>query len=177
VNGALILHDGRILSWAGDGSLRLWDEKNGAPVARWAGHVGRVTSVYLLGTRRVLSRDHHGAICLWDLATGALLHKGDGFRPQMLPHGRLLTVTAEGAVDVWAADGAEPIRLSMPSDWQREAIDEDSIRTASRAWVEQHSLHDACAVWKSTSTGAVLRARPRGRSCAVVLPGARRRKP
>jgi WD40 repeat protein len=44
VYGALALEDGRILSWSGDGTLRLWDS-NGGPLSIWAYPPSSITLV------------------------------------------------------------------------------------------------------------------------------------
>ena len=42
IEGAMALGNGSILSWSGDDSLRLWDGKDGSPVAVLEGHSGQV---------------------------------------------------------------------------------------------------------------------------------------
>jgi len=165
----LVLHDSRILSWANDGTLRLWDDVTGRPLARHAGHLGCIKSVRVLGPHRVVSRDHHGVVCLWDIVTGALLGKRAGGEPYELSDGRFITVTPDGVVEIWdVATGTVQARLATPSDWRTQLVDDECRRVAARAWAQQHSLHDGAAVVASMSSTVLLQVRGRLRTCVVI---------
>jgi hypothetical protein len=68
VGGAEILTDGRILSWANDSTLRLWDWSSGVALAtfehKW------VLGATMLPDGRILSWCPNGTLRLWDVATG-----------------------------------------------------------------------------------------------------------
>ena len=55
VNGALVLSDGRLLSWSDDKTLRLWDEQSGASLAVLKGHTNWVNGALELSDGRLLS--------------------------------------------------------------------------------------------------------------------------
>ena len=55
VHGALVLADGRILSWSGDNTLRLWDGSSGAPLAILGEHTNEVNGALALADGRLLS--------------------------------------------------------------------------------------------------------------------------
>jgi hypothetical protein len=74
--GAVVLGDGRFLSWAGglsstDNTLRLW-ASDGAPLAVLAGHTNRVNGALALSDGRLLSWSEDGTLRLW-AADGASL--------------------------------------------------------------------------------------------------------
>ena len=94
VYGALELTDGRLLSWAGDSTLHLWDGQSGALLTTLEGHTGGVrgaldgvSGVLELTDGRLLSWAWDGTLCLWDRQAGVLLEtvsKKDA--PQLHPN-------------------------------------------------------------------------------------------
>ena len=56
--------DGRILSWSGDHTLRLWGV-DGAPLATLEGHTGAVWGATVLPDGRILSWSRDGTLRLW----------------------------------------------------------------------------------------------------------------
>ena len=72
VRGALELDDGRVVSWADDGTVRTWDRRNGLPGAVMGGDPIYVRGAALLpgGTLVAWSRE---ALRQWDLATATCI--------------------------------------------------------------------------------------------------------
>ena len=68
VDGALLLPDGRVLSWSADGTLRVWDVATGE--GRALTGQGSVNGALLLPDGRVLSWSDDGTLRVWDVATG-----------------------------------------------------------------------------------------------------------
>ena len=69
VHGALLLPDGRVLSWSDDGTLRVWDVATGEGRAL-TGHDGLGHGALLLPDGRVLSWSADRTLRVWDVATG-----------------------------------------------------------------------------------------------------------
>ncbi len=68
IAGALLLPDGRALSWSWDHTLRLWDLESGQPSAVLEGHTREVRGALLLPDGRALSWSADNTLRLWDLA-------------------------------------------------------------------------------------------------------------
>ncbi|MFQ3535499.1 MAG: hypothetical protein SNJ58_06445, partial [Aggregatilineales bacterium] len=131
VYGALELRDGRLLSWSGDSTLRLW-RADEAPIASLAGHENSVWGALELRSGRLLSWSKDGTLRLWG-ADGAPIarlegHAGVVLGALELRDGRLLSWS--DALRLWGADGA-PIA----------ALEQD-YHTGDRAhiatWAAQH---------------------------------------
>ena len=118
VLGALVLPDGRVLSWSDDGTLRVWDlaTGEGRPLT---GHERWVNGALLLPDGRVLSWSVDGTLRVWDLATG----EGRALdRPRwcrvmarcVLPDGRVLSWSADRTLRVWDLATGEGRALDGP---------------------------------------------------------------
>ena len=73
VGGVVELHDGRILSWSKDKTLRIWNQSNGEIITVLEGHSRAVTGVIGLDKNRVLSWTRSGNMIIWDTDSGTLL--------------------------------------------------------------------------------------------------------
>ena len=67
------LADGRLLSWSGDKTLRLWDGQSGACLAVLEGHTDAVGGALVLADGRLLSWSQDKTLRLWDGQSGACL--------------------------------------------------------------------------------------------------------
>jgi WD40 repeat protein len=67
VYGALTLPDGRLLSWSGDKTLRLWSAE-GAPLTVLRGHQSEVKGARTLPDGRLLSWSDDNTLRLWSWA-------------------------------------------------------------------------------------------------------------
>ena len=105
VNGALFDQaEARILSWSGDGTVRLWDAATGQPRGAPMKHDGAVNgALFDQAQARILSWSDDGTVRLWDAATGQprgapMKHDGRGpgraVRPGASPHPVVVCVTA-----------------------------------------------------------------------------------
>jgi hypothetical protein len=70
VNRALVMPDGRILSWSWDRTLRLWDGASGAPGPVLAGHTSWVVGALVMPDGRILSWSDDKTLRLWGGASG-----------------------------------------------------------------------------------------------------------
>ena len=116
VQRALVLPDGRLLSWSGDGTLRLWDGTSGAPLAVLEGHTDVVFGALVLPDGRLLSWSADRTLRLWDGTSGAPLamldgHTGGVDGAVVLPDGRPLSWSGDGTLRLW--DGASGDRKSV----------------------------------------------------------------
>ena len=80
VEGALALTNGRLLSWSGDKTLRLWDVQNGDCLAALEGHTALPDSAQELADGRLLSWTWwpYHEWRLWDAQSGACLEAVTG---------------------------------------------------------------------------------------------------
>jgi WD40 repeat protein len=106
VEGALVLDDGRIVSWHFDGELRLWDSESGCCTARFGRHAGRVAGGSVLPDGRMLSWSKDGTIRIWDLARRECLAILEGhFRlvrgVEPLRSRRLLSWSDDRTIRIW----------------------------------------------------------------------------
>ncbi|HEX8499450.1 MAG TPA: TIR domain-containing protein [Pyrinomonadaceae bacterium] len=69
IYGALITPDGRLLSWASDGSIRLWHVESGQTLGALSAHAEAVIGLRLLPGGRAVSWSTDGYVKVWDLAT------------------------------------------------------------------------------------------------------------
>ena len=114
VGGALELRDGRLLSWSGDHTLRLWTA-DGAPLATLAGHTDPVEGALELRDGRLLSWSGDHTLRLWT-ADGAPLATLEGHTDGVkgaleLRDGRLLSWSEDKTLRLWTADGVPPANL------------------------------------------------------------------
>ena len=110
----LEIPDGRLLSWSGDNTLKLWDVKTGDQIGPAMRHDG-VDGALVMPDGRLMSWSHDGTLMLWDAQTGrqigpAMRH-GDIFNivrgvnfvggALVMPDGRLLSWSTGGTLKLW----------------------------------------------------------------------------
>ena len=104
VRGALPLTEGRVLSWAEDGTLRLWLVASGLH-RTVIGHDGSVTGALQLQDGRVLSWSDDPTLRIWDPTSGGSLvltgHTESVSGVVPLPDGRLVSWSTDGSLRVW----------------------------------------------------------------------------
>ena len=108
VIGALVLPDGRFLSWSDDHTLRLWDD-TGRPLAALEGHTDLVYGALALPDGRFLSWSWDHTLRLWD-DTGRPLailegHTNSVGGALVLPDGRFLSWSSDSALRLWDDTG------------------------------------------------------------------------
>jgi WD40 repeat protein len=112
VKGALELSDGRILSWASDGTLQLWEGQNGALLEILKGHIDEVNGALEFADGRILSWSSDKTLRLWDrsgvpLATlGGHTASVDGIR--LLGDGRMLSWSKDKTLCLWDGQSGAP---------------------------------------------------------------------
>ncbi|MDX2077807.1 MAG: TIR domain-containing protein [bacterium] len=108
VNGAMQLHDGRILSWSGDTTLRVWDA-DGTPIITLTGHMGMVLGAIELSDNSILSWSNDETLRLWsgDGRQLAVLagHTNWINGATQLADGRILSWSDDATLRLWARDG------------------------------------------------------------------------
>ena len=108
VNGAEVLASGEVLSWSGDGTLRLWDATSGACLAVLEGHSGWVFGAEVLAAGEVLSWYADNTLRLWDATSGACLavlkgHTSRVWGAEVLASGEVLSWSEDGTLRLWDA--------------------------------------------------------------------------
>jgi WD40 repeat protein len=108
VDGAMLLPDGRILSWDRDKTLRLWDQ-SGKPLAVLEGHTSSIYGALALSDGRLLSWSEDKTLRLWDQSGKPLTilegHTDGVFGALALPDGRLLSWSRDQTLRMWDQDG------------------------------------------------------------------------
>jgi hypothetical protein len=127
VTGVIELEDGRLVSWSDDGTIRVWDPRNGAQLAAHQGHVGSVARIEAgevygqkSGDATVagvleFSRDafvswSESEVMVRDLISGAVRGRGDAVELGgiiRLRDGRFASWRADGSIYVsdWTSSG------------------------------------------------------------------------
>jgi WD40 repeat protein len=141
LRGALALPDGRILSWSGDHTLRLWD-LDGKPLAILAGHTAGVRGALALPDGRLLSWSDDTTLRLWDLAGKPLAilagHTDEVRGALALSDGRLLSWSGDHTLRLWNRAGKPLSVLEGHTDWIEEALALPDGRLLS--WSGDHTL-------------------------------------
>ena len=139
--GALVLADGRLLSWSMDKTLRLWDSQSGTCLAVLEGHTGGVRGVLALGEGRLLSWSDDKTLRLWDSHSGNCLAVLKGHTEKVegamaLAEGRLLSWSDDKTLRLW--DGHSGVCLAVldgHTDGVRDVLAFDG-RLLSWTWHE-----------------------------------------
>jgi WD40 repeat protein len=116
VKGALVLADGRVLSWTGgslDGTLRVWHPRTGACLAMLEGPKHPVWNALELADGRILSWSGDDTLRTWDSHTGACLARLEGHQDLIrgaleLADGRILSWAQERTLRVWDSRTVRP---------------------------------------------------------------------
>jgi WD40 repeat protein len=119
VEGHLELDEGRLLTWSGDGSLRLWNLEDGAQLAK-LDQGGPVSGAQRLDGPQLLSWSGEGDFSLWDLEEGASLARldcgsGEPLGFEVLDNGNILTLSADGP-RVWEPGSGKQLHSLTPGD-------------------------------------------------------------
>ncbi len=110
VCGATLLADEqRVLSWSGDGTLKLWDLERGELLYSLGSHEDAVRGMVLVAEgRRALSWWSDHTLKLWDLQRGGLLHNLVGHEHAVggaVAEGRrALSWSHDGSLNLWDLD-------------------------------------------------------------------------
>ncbi len=114
IRGALLPRKGRLLSWSGDKTLRVWDvESPKASQAREA-YPTNGLEAFPCGDRKVLKISPNG-IGVWDLKTGTQIHKLQGHTKSVrgtrfLAKGKSLSWSDDGTLRIWDLESGTEIR-------------------------------------------------------------------
>ncbi|KAB2641417.1 MAG: DUF4062 domain-containing protein [Verrucomicrobia bacterium] len=171
VEGTLALADERVLSWADDGTLRLWSEKTGLCIAVLEGHSDGVAGVLALTDGRILSWSYDETLRLWDGKSGQGLAvlKGHSERVKgalVLADGRILSWSEDKTLRLWDGKSAQCIAvLEGHSKVVRGALELADDRILS--W----SMHTPLRLWdgRSGQCLAVLEGHSRWDTGALAL--------
>jgi WD40 repeat protein len=167
VNGVLALPDGRVVSWASDSALGLWDLRIGDCLPL-TGHSDIVNGALLTRAGDVLSWGGDGTLRRWDLVTGtsriARKHNGSIQSAQLLSDGRILWWGAERMLCVsnLAVEGDDDLLTGHEADVHNATEMEDgrilswSMDGTLRLW---DLVKREVAAWRGDNRG-VYQARP-----------------
>jgi WD40 repeat protein len=145
VSGALVLPDGRMLSWSNDNTLRLW-ERNGKPLTVLEGHTRYVIGVLALPQGKILSWSLDNNLRLWD-QDGKPLTVLEGHTETIsevleLPGGRILSWSSqENNLRLWDRDGKPLAVLEGHDDWVWKA------RAFRNGWILSWSRDETLRLW------------------------------
>jgi WD40 repeat protein len=167
VRGALVLPRGELVSWSGDGTLRVWDLTTGES-RPLTGHQAEVDGALMLPDRRVLSWSRDRTLRVWDLATGAALsltgHERRVGGALVLPDLRVLSWSADETLRVWDLDTGESGVLTGHSQTVEGALVLPDRRVLS--WSADGTLR----VWNlATGEGRLLTGHQQGVRGARML--------
>ena len=106
VLGALVLPEGRLLSWSCDHTLRLWDSQSGSCLRTLEGHTGHIMGALALADGRLLSWSSDETLRLWDGQSGDCLAVLEGHAREILgalglADGRLLSWSRDKTLRLW----------------------------------------------------------------------------
>ncbi|MBR1255187.1 TIR domain-containing protein [Bradyrhizobium sp. AUGA SZCCT0240] len=123
VRGALYDHNGHILSWSDDRTLRVWDVATGAPVGPAMKHDGPVTGAqFSHNERRILSWSKDKTVRLWDAVTGSQtglpMSHGGVVGGALFSHKEehVLSWSHDRTLRLWDATTGTPVGASMKHD-------------------------------------------------------------
>lgn len=139
--GAATLADGRVLSWSGDHSLRLWTP-DGSPLATLAGHTATVSGGRALDDGRILSWSRDNTLRLWTAEGNPLAtlagHTAAVVGTAAAADGLILSWSEDHTLRLWAADGGLFATLAGHTDVVSDATVLASGRILSWSW--DHTL-------------------------------------
>lgn len=104
LKGALELPDNKILSWASNKNLRLWDSQTGHLITILQGHTQEIIGVELLSDNRIISWAEDHNLCLWDACSGKLLRSFPGVSNRqiiVLANNQLLCWSSDYTIKLW----------------------------------------------------------------------------
>ena len=156
VKGALVLPNGRILSWSQDNTLRLWDEESGACVAVLDGHTGSVIGAQVLPDGRILSWSGDKTLRFWDGDTGTCVavldgHTGWVIGAQILPDGRILSWSGDKTLRFWDGDSGACVAVL---DGHTDRVNGAQVLADSRilSWSDDRTLR----LWDGSSGASLV---------------------
>jgi hypothetical protein len=167
VEGALQLHDGRLLSWGWDPYLRLWGA-DGSPGSVLEGHSGWVNGALQLLDGRILSWGPYGSLRLWgaDGSPGPVLEGQSNWIRGVLQlrDERILSWGSYDTLYLWSTDGSLNTVLEGDIGLIEGALQLRDGRILS--WGSYGSLH----LWSANgSSGPVLEGHSRTVKGAMEL--------
>jgi WD40 repeat protein len=145
VDGALLLPNGQILSWADDRTLRLWCS-DGEPIAEMVGNEYIINGALQMPDGRILSWFSDGTLRLWS-PDGELLailegHSGSVEGALLMPDGQILS-WADYIPRLWSSEGEPLTKLNGHTSWIEGALLMPDGRILS--WASDNTLR----LWSS----------------------------
>ena len=127
VNGALMLDDGRLLSWSNDRTLRLWDNETGNVLVIMEGCIDSVKGAIVAGNGNIVSWEHY-ILRMWNGKNGTFLTAMEGHTTyiqevKVFPNGNILSLSGgslpyvyylQDELIIWDANGDCLRILKMP---------------------------------------------------------------
>jgi WD40 repeat protein len=121
VHGALQLSEGKIVSWAEDRTIRIWEEPTGRCVQICIGHHGPIGGVVRLDEDSLVSfSPEERKILIWKIAANPLKIAANPLNDESVfklpsitlttitPVGQLLTCAKSGDITIWDRQSAQP---------------------------------------------------------------------
>ena len=113
IEGALVLPDGRILSWSEDETLRIWDSGSGKCLVVLEGHASAwIEGALVLPDGRILSWAKDATLRIWDSQSGECLAVLKGHLEWVkgalvLPDGRILSWAKDATLRIWDSQSGQ----------------------------------------------------------------------
>jgi WD40 repeat protein len=113
IEGALVLSDGRILSWSEDETLRIWDRESGRCLVVLEGHSSAwIEGAQLLPDGRILSWAKDATLRIWDSHSGDCISVLRGHAAWVkgslvLADGRILSWAKDATLRIWDSRSGE----------------------------------------------------------------------
>jgi WD40 repeat protein len=126
VNAVALTGDGRAVSAAADGTLRLWELHSGACARTLRGHTDSVRAVALTGDGRAVSAAADKTLRVWDLHSGACTatlrgHTGEVLAVAVTRDGLALSASHDGTLRAWYLHSGRCLAV-FPWDYSFTAI-------------------------------------------------------
>lgn len=122
IGGALVLPNGRLLSWSWDRTMRLWDASTGIEIALLEGHSERIIEAHTLPSGNVISWSWDHSLRIWDISSAAQKtimkgHTGFVNGALLLVNGNILSWSDDGSLRTWdSLNGAQLSTLEGHTD-------------------------------------------------------------
>ncbi len=120
ITGVLVVGTGRIISWATDGSVHLWDETNGDLIATFTAHSSGVSGIMEIDANRIVTwSEYDSHVLTWNLrelenASSSSSPKSMPIDACVLANGTVLSIHDSGAVWIWTNDTISGQRVASP---------------------------------------------------------------
>jgi WD40 repeat protein len=146
-----------VLSWSTDGTLRVWDVKNGDLKVVLSGHTAEITGCVPMPDERAVSASRDCTLRLWDTRTGSLVrtmwgHEGEILGVLALDEQRVVSWSADRTLRVWDLTAGREVMVLRGHEGAVTAC----AKTARQRYLVSGSDDTTVRIW-DLSSGALIR--------------------